>query len=202
MKRIGQLVAAVVFVATMAFSGAGAVAQESDTTQLLVQSIYCADDTGFASGDCSPASGVSATAQLAGGAVLGSCATESGMIRDAAVGYCYIEVPYDVDVLVTQDDGTLSQGYVSTNNPQQVIVRGSTDDTPDYIPTALFINVPSVEAPAPPPAEETPAPVASLPKTGMGAALNEAPSSLFMAMAALCSLAIGGAALRVKTGRR
>lgn len=213
MKRFGRLLSSVGLIGMMAFSIADVAAQDSGTTQLLVQSIYCADATGFASGDCAPASGVSVSAQSLDGGILGSCVTESGVVRESTIGYCYIEVPYGVDVLVSQDEATLSQEYVSTNNPQQVTVRAQGDESPDYIPTAMFINAMVAEAPQAPAPEPAPAgdleveevvtaPVSSLPRTGTGPGAEETPVALMVAMGAVVAATLGAAARRCPAGRR
>jgi hypothetical protein len=209
MKRIGQFLAGMGLIGMMAFTGAGVTAQEGGTTQLLVQSIYCADSTGYASGDCTPAAGVSVSVQLLDGGALGSCVTEAGVVREASVGYCYVEVPYGVEVLATQDDSTLAQGYVSTNNPQQVTVRAQSDEAADYIPVAQFINVPVAEEPVPAPVEETveapiaapaeepaPAPVTSLPSTGSGYVGDGTDVALIVATATVAAAALGAATRR------
>jgi hypothetical protein len=214
MKRVAQLLAGLGLIGMMAFSGAGVAAQDGGNTSLLVQSFYCADEGGLASGNCTPASGVTVSAQLLDGGALGSCVTEAGMVRDAAVGYCYIEVPYGVEVLVTQDDATLSQGYVSTNNPQQVSVRAEGDWPPDYIPVAAFINVAMVEAPAPVPepeaptevveevVEAAPVPVITLPSTGSGTAPDESPLAMVIAAGTVTAAVLGAASRHYRAEKR
>jgi hypothetical protein len=125
------------------------------------------------------------------------------------VGYCYVEVPYGVEVLATQDDSTLAQGYVSTNNPQQVTVRAQSDEAADYIPVAQFINVPVAEEPVPAPVEETveapiadpaeesaPAPVTSLPSTGSGHVGGGTDVALIVVTATVAAAALGAATRR------
>lgn len=174
MKRIVQLVAGMGLVGMMALSGATALAQESATTSLLVRDAYCPTEEGYARGGCEPAAGVTVSAQFPDGTPLGTCVTEVGTVQDTESGYCYIEVPYDVEVLVTQDDATLAAGYESTNNPQRVYIKPVEEWGADYIPAVSFINIPVDEGTNPVPDDDseagTEAPGATLPKTGSGSA--------------------------------
>lgn len=231
MKRFGQVLAGLGLVGVMVIPGAGAAAQDAETTELAIQSVYCPSDAGFAEAGCEPAAGVTVYVELVGGEALGSCQTEVNTIRESTVGLCFVEVPYGVDVLVTQDVATLAEGYVSGNNPQQVYVRPQAEWVPDYFPTAVFINTPAVEAPetappAPPeeeervevpeaapvdtvveapvaaPAEEVVvAPVTNLPRTGSGPAADQIDVALLSAAAGVAA-ALGAASRRYRSEAR
>jgi hypothetical protein len=173
MKRFVQLVAGMGLVRMMALSGASALAQESATTSLLVRDVYCPTDEGYAGGGCEPAAGVTVSAQRPDGTPLGSCVTEAGVVQTQEAGYCYIEVPYGIEVLVTQDDATLAEGYVSTNNPQRVYIKLAEEWGPDYIPVAGFINTPADEGTDTGAGEEeSEEPATTLPETGSGVAAD------------------------------
>jgi len=112
----------------------------------------------FKGADCAPAAGVLIrVVSQATGELLGTCTTDTAQSLGPAAG-CSMLIPYETDVLVSQDPSTLPAGYAPTLD---TIFTGSPPPGPPMglLSSPIFINLPmgddEAEGGTPAPATET-----------------------------------------------
>ena len=140
LRTLAALAAVAAVVAVTA--GDASARQEDETVNLLVEAVLCPTENGPAGGGCEPVAGIDVSVATTDGSDLGGCTTEAGTVQDQEVGYCYVPVPVG-EVVVTEDTSGLPAGYAPLANPITVDVRVPSAETQDYVPVALFINVPA-----------------------------------------------------------
>lgn len=203
---VRTLIAALAVGILVSVSSGGALGQGSgEEVALLIEVLNCESPEELGAGPCEPAAGVDVSVASTSGEALGSCTTEAGTIQSMDVGFCYVDVPVG-DVVVTEDVSTVAEGYAPVENPRTVEVRAPNPDTQDYIPVALFFNVPVTGAE--PDTDEgtgesdgdtdgdtdestgggTTTPGTTLPKTGTGPIGGQSSQALAAAMLVLASI--------------
>lgn len=166
----------------IAAGGCAAATPEPDTIALAIFQFNCpnaaaADDV-YA--NCRPGGNGTYQVATADGAVLGSCTTQVGVVRDSEVGYCYVEgVPFDTQLVVTEDEST---GFNPLENPKTLTIERPAPGAADFMPTVTFVNLPAADlvtpeptqaaAPVTPEEGEREMAVTSLPVTGTGTAVE------------------------------
>jgi len=199
---VGTLIVAVAVGSLVSVSGGGASAQGSGKeVALLIEVLNCESPEELGAGPCEPAAGVDVSVASTSGEALGSCTTEAGTIQTMDVGFCYVDVPVG-NVVVTEDVNTVAEGYAPVENPRTVEVRAPDPTVQDYLPVALFFNVPVTIAE--PDTEEgtgesdgdtdessdggTTTPGTTLPKTGTGPLPDQSSEELAAVMLVLASI--------------
>ncbi len=145
LMAVRALIAAVAIGGLISVSSGSASAQDSgEEVALLITVLNCESAEQLGAGPCEPAAGVEVSVASTDGEALGSCMTEAGTIQNMDVGYCYVDVPVG-EVVVTENVGTVAEGYAPVENPRTVEVRTPDASRPDYLPVATFFNVPEAD---------------------------------------------------------
>jgi hypothetical protein len=156
MRRLSLMIAVLAMVTilggTLVGPIGGIAAQESaeeggpDTIGLGIWAFNCpsapAGDDAYAG--CELGGGIIFAVATSGGASLGTCTTEVGVVQANEVAYCYVlDVPFDTELIITADASTVPAGYVPLANPQTMTIQQPGPDAQDFTPVVRFVNVPA-----------------------------------------------------------